>query len=287
MITRPVSLILALLLSAAFGLAAWLEPRSPAWRGRRAQSGSVLTMLLGDGRRMFANHFFTKADVYLHSGYYPSIFDQAKLDCEGHLAGEDEHSGDHDHGHDHDFLGRPKDWLEAFGRRFRITEHTHLSGGGGEREVLPWLQLSAKLDPQQVEIYVTAAYWLRNKLGRVADAEAFLREGLNANPDSYEILLELGRLYHQNHKDNVRARNLWELARRKWRQTEATKAEPDTLQLDRILTSLARLEESEGNFAKAVEFSLELRAVSPHPDVIDRQIEELRAAIRGTNTVAR
>ena len=32
---------------------------------------------MGDSRQLFANHFFTKADVYFHSGYYPSVFDQA------------------------------------------------------------------------------------------------------------------------------------------------------------------------------------------------------------------
>ena len=35
-------------------------------------------VLLGDGRKLFANHFFVKADVSFHSGYYPSIFDQAQ-----------------------------------------------------------------------------------------------------------------------------------------------------------------------------------------------------------------
>ena len=283
MTDRVASLLLALTLSAAFGLATWLQPRSLAWRGQRAKAGSLLEILLGDGRRMFANHFFTQADVYLHSGYYPSLFDQAKLNCEGHLAGtarEHEHEAETgQNGHDednHDFLGKPKDWLDAFGRKFRITEHTHLEGGGTEREILPWLKLSAELDPQQVETYTVAAFWIRSKLGKVDEAEAFLRQGLRANPDSYEILFELGRLLYENRKDTARARNVWQLALHKWQKSEAGKPKPDNLLREQILTNLARLEEHEGNFAKAIEYSVQLKTVSPHPDLIEKQIEELR-----------
>ena len=283
---RAASLSLALLLGAAFGLSTWLQPRALDWRGPRAQAGSLLEVLLGDGRRMFANHFFTKADVYLHSGYYPSLFDQAKMNCEGQRAGtaHDAESGaEHTKpAHDeeaHDFLGKPTDWLDAFGRKFRITEHTHLETNGAEREILPWLRLSAELDPQQVETYTVAAYWLRAKLGKVPEAEEFLREGLRANPDSPEILFELGRLLYENREDATRARNVWQRALRKWQKTEAAKAEPDKFLLDRILTSLARLEEREGNVAKAIEYSIQLKTVSPHPEVIEKQIEELRGSL--------
>ena len=283
---RTASLSLALLWTVCFSLAAWLEPRSLAWRGQRAQAATVLQVLLGDGRRMFANHFFTQADVYLHSGYYPSIFDQAKLNCEGHLSGDEAAPGEetqeadthaeHDHDAEHDFLGKPKDWLDAFGRRFRITEHKHLAGGSTEREILPWLKLSAELDPQRVETYTVAAYWLRTKLGRVDDAQAFLRDGLRANPDSYELLYEMGRLLHENQKDPARARNVWELALRKWEKTEGGKAEPDRHALRDILINLARLEEQEGNTAKAIEYLQRVKPLSPHPEVIQKQIEELR-----------
>jgi len=280
-------LLLAWLLSLCFGLAAWLQPRSLAWRGRRAQADTLLSIVLGDGRRMFANHFFTKADVYLHSGYYPSIFDQGRLECDGHLTGEkhehepgagaahEEAAVAHEEEHKHDFLGPPTDWLERFGRKFRVTDHTHLAGDTA-REILPWLKLSAELDPQQVETYTTAAYWLRNRLGKVAEAREFLREGLRANPDSHEILYELGRLYYDNLHDAQRARNLWELAVRKWEKNEGGRPRPDNVMLARILGSLARLEEAEGNLARAIEHSMRLKSVSPRPEMIEAQIQELR-----------
>jgi len=53
--------------------------------------------LLGDGRRLFANHFFIMADVYFHSGYYPSVFDRnAPKPDQRHLAGQEEHEDDQD-----------------------------------------------------------------------------------------------------------------------------------------------------------------------------------------------
>lgn len=292
---RLTCLVLLLLLTVCFSLGVVLQPRSFSWRGQRAQADTMLKVLLGDGRRLFANHFFVKADVYLHSGYYPSIFDQAKLQCEDHLKGHDDHAGephsatpeagheDHDHDHPHDqsdILGQPKDWLDRFGRKFRITEHTHLSGGGLEREVLPWLKLSVELDPQQVDTYVVAAYWLRSKLGKAAEAEAFLRDGLRANPDSHEILFELGRLFDQDRKDTARARNVWELALRKWAKNEADKPEPDKLMLDRILVNLARLEEREGNYRKALDYLRRLKTVSLFPELIESQIQELQLKLK-------
>src|SRR5258707_13620 len=121
----PPILVLSLLSVVCFTLATLLQPRAATW-SRSAQSGSVLKVLLGDGRRLFANHFFQQADVSFHSGYYPSIFDQRKKPKASAMtaggAGHDEAA----HEKEMEFLGQPRDWIEAFGRHFRVTEHTHL-----------------------------------------------------------------------------------------------------------------------------------------------------------------
>jgi hypothetical protein len=70
-------LCLALLLAVVFSLSTYLEPRMGRWI-TRGQDQSMLAIVMGDGRRMFANHFYSKADAYFHSGFYPSIFDQAR-----------------------------------------------------------------------------------------------------------------------------------------------------------------------------------------------------------------
>jgi len=53
------------------------------------------------------------------------------------------------------------------------------------------------MDPQKIETYTVGSYFMRRHLNRPREAEAFLREGLRNNPGSYEILFELGRLYHE------------------------------------------------------------------------------------------
>jgi hypothetical protein len=277
-------LVLALLAVGCFALATVLQPRTAAWSGR-AQSGSVLKVLLGDGRRMFANHFFVQADVSFHGGYYPSIFDQTEKPKATAMAQNHDRSEHDEHEHEKQmaFLGEPRDWIERFGRHFRVTEHTHLAEGQ-EREILPWLKLSAELDPQRVQTYTVAAYWLRSQLGKVKEARDFLREGLRNNPDSYEILFELGRLYYENDHDAGRARNLWELALRRWTESESSKKEQDLFLLEQIAVNLARLEEAQGNYDRAITLLELAKKASPHPVDLAAQIAELKAKLASRAT---
>jgi tetratricopeptide (TPR) repeat protein len=281
-------LILLLLLTAAFSLATVLQPRRAAW-GRAGESDSVLKVLFGDGRRLFANHFFVKADVSFHSGYYPSIFDQAQAPKGSrHMTSEEGSSEEEEHERKMNFLGPPKDWIERFGRHFMITEHTHLAGGK-EREILPWLKLSADMDPQRVDTYTVAAYWLRVRLGKVKEAEQFLREGLRNNPNNPEILFELGRLYFENYKEPTRARNVWELALRRWRGLEVANQKPDTFVFEEIASNLARLEEQAGDLGRAIAYLQMAQQVSPSPGALQRQIDSLKqklSAAPATNSPA-
>lgn len=279
--------LLALLMACCFTLGTTLQPRALSW-SKRAQADSVFKVLFGEGRRLFANHFFVEADVYFHSGYYPSIFDQAARPKDSsHMAEvHEEHGGPEDHDEEaHEkamaFLGKPRDWIEGFGRHFFVTEHTHLSGGT-EREILPWLRLSADMDPQRVDTYTVAAFWLRSKLGKVKEAEEFLREGLRNNPDSYEILFELGRLYLENHHDAERARNVWQLALRKWTAQEASKKSPDPFVLEEISVNLARLEEQAGHYQRAIEYLELAKKASPHPEELQREINENKQKLSAT-----
>lgn len=139
----PALLLLAVCVSLATRLELWFQ----GWAGNRAGAASFLQVALGDGRRLFASQFMTKADAYFHSGYYPSMFDAPLKEHENHLAqgagAKEAKTGDHaEHGHgttkqpnpkhgeaghvheDHDeepdFLGRPRDWLERVGRHFRL-----------------------------------------------------------------------------------------------------------------------------------------------------------------------
>jgi tetratricopeptide (TPR) repeat protein len=270
--------ILALLLTLCFTLASGLQPRAAAW-SRHSQSDNVFSVLFGDGRRLFANQFFTMADVYFHSGYYPSIFDLRNEDGPKEIVAES-------HGHTdspedelkEDFLGKPKDWIDRFGRHFRITEHTHLEHMN-EREILPWLRLAADMDPQKIETYTVGSYFMRLHLKQPLQAEAFLREGLRNNPNSYEILFELGRLYNENYHDTSRARNVWQLALNKWYErvkNDPEAAKENKLDFEEITVHLAYLEADAGNDAEAIRWFQAAQKVSPTPEALQQQIDKIK-----------
>jgi tetratricopeptide (TPR) repeat protein len=267
-------LVLLVLLAACFSLASVLQERASSW-SKRGESDNVLNVLLGDGRHLFANHFFVQADVSFHSGYYPSIFDQASVPKDtSHLTAKEGEPAAEEHEKQMSFLGPPRDWIERFGRHFIVTEHTHLEGNN-KSEILPWLKLSAELDPQKIETYTVAAYWLRD-LGKTKEAERFLREGLLKNPESYDILFELGRLYYENNHDAARARKIWDLALRRWSEQEAAGKKPDLLKLSQIAINLAHLEEVEGNLARAIQLLELCQKGSPNPEALQKQIDELK-----------
>jgi len=291
---RVSCLLMVALLVLCFGLAAFLDSWFQSWEGNRSNSGNLLSVLLGDGRLMFANHFFVKADAYFHSGFYPTVYDNREAFQTPHVAEDAGAVRGNNQGDESTFLGKPLDWIDGFSRQFFPSVHTHLDEGGPQghspasgdlgqgaevREILPWLRLSADLDPNRVETYTVTAYWLRRRMGKVAEAEQFLREGLRANPNSYEILFELGRVYAEDRHDPQRARNLWEAALRQWNKQEPAKAHPDDFLLIEIASHLAKLEVSQGRFQEALAHMQLWKAHSPDPEAVQKRIEEVQEKI--------
>jgi tetratricopeptide (TPR) repeat protein len=278
--------VLVLLLAAGFSLATALQGRVENWRLLQAHPDDLLNVVLGDWRRMFANQFFVQADVSFHGGYYPSIFDQARPATHDtrHLTAKEGEAAAEEHEKRMQFLGPPRDWIERFGRHFLITEHTHLQGLN-EREILPWLKVASELDPHKIDSYAVAAYWLRS-LGKFDEAERFLREGLLNNPGNYDLLCDLGTLRYKNKHDPAHARKLWEFALRQWARAQAAGEKPDVLKLDTIAVSLARLEQAQGDYARALEMFELAKKASPNPEALEQQIQGLKrklaAARQGT-----
>jgi len=268
-------ILMVLMLALAFTLATKLVDQVGGW-SNRAKSTNVLGMLFGDSRKLLANQFFTMADVYFHNGYYPTVFDQnaaAQKEIISASHGQKETEEDEKN---EDFLGKPKDWIDAFGRNFRITQHTHLEHHN-EREILPWLRLAADLDPQKIETYTVGAFFLREHLNRPDQAEAFLREGLRNNLDSYDILFELGRVYYDSFHDPNRTRNVWELAVKKYFLHPPEDEKESKVTLDKITINLARLENEAGHWDKAIDWLRIALKVSPAPKDIQKQIDDLQA----------
>jgi hypothetical protein len=274
-------LLLSLGFVSAFSLSTWLQPRFDALQTTRNSSDSALAVLMGESGRLFANHFLLKADAYFHSGAYPSVFDTAAKKEPVALTGDDD--ADHDHDHDHpgehheeSIYGEPHDWIERLGHCFIPTIHTHLDRPGEAREIMPWLKLSAELDPQKVTTYIAASYWLRHDPAHAGEAEVFLRQGLRANPDSYEILFELGKYYNENKKDPVRARNVWELAWAKWQKQEAAGAKPDELAGSEVLGALLKNAQTAGDVQRQLRYLELLKQFGTRKEAIQQQIDALK-----------
>jgi tetratricopeptide (TPR) repeat protein len=279
-------IILFALLAASFTLLTAIFPHFLAWADQGSGGKSLVASIMGDSRELFANQLFTKGDVYMHSGYYPTIFDSKKL----HAPKEGEKPDDHAaHKHDEngrcltdegetDILGKPLDWIDRFSRNFYITEHSHLRKGQ-EREMLPWLKFAAEMDPHQVDIYTVASFWLRTSLKKPKEAEEFLREGLRNNPSNPELLLELAKVYHDDYHDIDHARNLLEMAENQWDKQEAPKQNPDMLLLEQMVARLADLEFKAGCYERALVHYTRLRDLSPAPKVIEEHIRKTQEKI--------
>src|SRR3972149_1049697 len=78
-------LLLALLFTVSLALTGGLLGARAGFEAAGKRTGGVLTRLFGEGRRMFSNHFFIKADAYFHRGNYPSIFEERQQEEEDHM----------------------------------------------------------------------------------------------------------------------------------------------------------------------------------------------------------
>jgi tetratricopeptide (TPR) repeat protein len=293
--------ILGLLFVLCFGLACYLEKwQLTTQQSRIATGGGIFSAILGESQSIISALLYLKADVYFHRGFYPSIFENVSSSGEhSHLKGGADYAekgfpqnGDGHHvanasqtGHNHekcekDVSSAPLDWIDALSRNFYPSVHVHANEiPGGQKELLPWLKLAAMFDPHRIESYTVAAFWLKS-LGKVNEAEEFLRDGLRANPGNPEILFELGKIYKDERKDVARARNLLELALTRWKERALNESEPDTFLLQQILANLAQLERDQKNYPLAIKYFEELKKYSPNPQAIQKQIDEMKVQLR-------
>ncbi len=277
-------LCLALLLVCAVCLAIDLSGWFQSWPGNRTQSTNPLAVTMGDARRLFANHFFVKADAYFHSGMYPTIYDNLQSFKTPHIAEDSGAMKSKNTGDETAFLGQPRNWIDAFGRQFYPSVHTHLSEGGADgqegegtvREILPWLALSTELDPKRVEVYTVTAYWLR-RMNKIDESEQELREGLQENPGDPQLLFDLGRLFSEARHNPVNARNVWMAGLRNLEGLPDKDSDNNKFVAEEMLAALAHLEETARNTNEAIVLLERLKAVSATPQSVQEWIDRLKS----------
>lgn len=321
--TASPRLVFALLIALAYTLGTCAHLRAIS-RPDAVSADGAFKKLLGDGRRLFAGQFVEMADVYLHSGFYPSIFDRRDAKAPKAVTGKTEDNDDHDdhahEGHQHDAEGKcltaenhSSHEHDAEGKCVHHDDHQDehekamdfmgqpsnwLEGfirrfritkhthleNGEEREVLPWLKLAIELDPQAIETYTATAFWLRKNLGNVKEAEEVLREGMRNNPKSFEILFELGKLQKESHQNPVKVQYIWEAALSLWNKQTAEAKTASLKSYSELTINLARLAVDAGNSQRAIQYFELAKMASPRPEAIQQQIDEIQSKIGGPTT---
>lgn len=230
----------------------------------------VFMRFLGEGRSIVSSLSILKADLYFHGGV--GHFDDEHE--EGFAIADRDHKAC-EHPEEH-VLPQPNRFniLFRISREVGVTEHVHLHGDQ-IKEIIPWLYYAAEIDTHNVQAYVLTGFYLCNRLGKVEQSIAFLREGLRKNPDSWEINAELGRIYFQYIKNYEAAAQYLSKA---WILLQ--EAPHDKFQERYVLSYLARSYEAQGKEREALPLYKRLNELFPN-GVFDKKIKELPSSKQG------
>ena len=181
---------------------------------------SVLGRLLGSSREVMSQRLYEEADNYFHSGV--------------------KHT-------------QKAAFTSLFGRWAGViapSVHHHVEGVG-VYELLPWFRFATEMDPHNVEVYLTASFWLASEGGRPDLAEKVLLEGQRNNPLDYRILQEKGLLMVREKKD-VPAALALDLGLKLWPGKQDPQDVQVRLDLGQMLTLRAFLYEVNGQRDQAL-----------------------------------
>ena len=142
--------------------------------------------------------------------------------------------------------------------------HLH---GKEEQEILPWLYYSTRLNPENIDAYVTGSYWIGQRLNKPDEAIKFLREGLIHNPGSWEIYTQLGEVYFVNKKDYKKALFNFEKA-----YGLITDKNSDKFGKRELYSFLAASYENFGDIEKVLELYRKILALFPQDKAVQKKI---------------
>lgn len=156
---------IAILWTAVFILSCRLLPGVAATSN--SNQPSLATAVFGETRHVLARQFYELADQQFHRGV-------------PHL--------------------QERKFENGFFMRLQLAakpeEHLHL-GHDDIKEMMPWLWMSLRMNPQDIESYRVTAYWLATAANQFDEAQKVLKEAQQNNPYQYQIQLDRGRLYLQ------------------------------------------------------------------------------------------
>ncbi len=205
---------------------------------------SVSAAILGDSRVALSQHFFETADLYFHKGA--------------------------EHIHKKKFSN---DIFQRISHIVSPTKHVHIAHSN-IKEIMPWLWLSIKTNPHNLETYLTASFWLANSAGKPDVAMQVLEEAQKNNPYNYQVQIEKGRLFLKA-KDLKNAKLAFDAALIFWNKTADPENEEARMDKAEILLYRGLLAEHDGDIPYAVKLYKEIIKMFPERTGIADRISTL------------
>ncbi|MFH1995368.1 MAG: tetratricopeptide repeat protein [Candidatus Omnitrophota bacterium] len=237
-----------------------------------ALEGDTLYKILGGFRDYLSWMSLVNADSVFHGGIRqencPDAFHfsvEAIRPASGHR--EDEH----DHSRHAEDLG--PNILPKIAHAIAVTEHKHLTGAE-EREILPWLYYTVKLNPHNELAYVLGGYWVGVRLKKPSEAVKFLLEGVSNNPNSWRIHQAIGEVYYMAEGDFEKALRYLERAKELSERENIDKFDKRVLYVP-LAEAYARI----GKPERSLELYEELLTDFPNNQIVQERIGHFRRMI--------
>ncbi|MCX6339903.1 MAG: tetratricopeptide repeat protein [Candidatus Aureabacteria bacterium] len=207
---------------------------------------SVLGRLLGESRQAIGSSLCVEADRYFH------------------------------HGVPHQTKAASMGFIQNLANEVQPRTLEHLSGGE-LYEMMPWLRFATRMDPHNMDAYLSAAFWVaEQENGHLPQAMDILAEARRNNPSDYRVPLQRGLiLLHYGELDN--AARLFDLALKLWAHTGGVNAEQKRIDIAALFNYRGLLYEHEGRTAEALACYREHLRIKPEANgvrEIVRGIEE-------------
>ncbi len=98
-------------------------------------------------------------------------------------------------------LNEEMDWRGPVGELHRtIVPHMHVHSHSDPTELIPWYQLTLKINPNLERLYTLGAFFMADFAAEPEEAFELLEAGVKANPWTFEIRAALGRLLFERHE---------------------------------------------------------------------------------------
>jgi tetratricopeptide (TPR) repeat protein len=187
--------------------------QAPGWADLEQIDGSASASLLGELRGSFADYLWMKADRLVHNGVeLRPLTSHEKRDARrwqaseaaGHSTPVARHEDEgttvvpNQEADHRSILGNLEREIKPF---MDMRNHTHRDPG----ETAALFRLMTWANPRFIPGWVVGANVLAEEIGEPKKALAFLKEGMEKNPDSVEIHTEVGRYLLYTFKDTPAA----------------------------------------------------------------------------------